>query len=60
MNDQERLLDIADRARELDKQLRERSKLYELLGSSELAEEFKRLADVEVRPIIKLADERSC
>ena len=51
----EKLADIHSRAQELDKQLRERAKLYSLMKAPEIADEFERLADVEVKPILQLS-----
>lgn len=48
--------DLLARLADLDKQLTERAKLYRLMGSTEIGDEFERLRNVEVRPIVALLE----
>ena len=55
MTPQQRFDEITARALELSRQLEERSRLYQLMGATEISQEFARLNSAEVRPIIALA-----
>ena len=57
MPNTEQIADALRRAQELSKQLQQRAQLYRLLGQEEIAEEFQRLARVEVQPIAHLLEE---